>query len=184
MLPLIWKHFFMKLLIWLWNPGEKYTFTRHNLGFLFLEYFASKHSFSDFQYESKFKWQISQWNYNWEKILLLKPETYMNLSWESMIAVTQYYKISLENIMVIYDDMSMDFGKVRFRDTGSAGGHNWVKNIIKKYWENFKRVKVWIGQNELYEVSDWVLSKFTPDELIDLEPNVYDQVEKIIWEKL
>ena len=172
----------MKLIIGLGNPWDKYKLTRHNLWFLFVDYFAAQNNFVEFHYESKFKWEISSWNYKWEKTLLLKPETYMNLSWESVLAVTQYYKINTTDIIIVFDDMSMDFWKVRFREMGSAWWHNWMKDIIKKFGENVKRLKVWIGQDTRYDVSDWVLSKFTEEERIELEPTVFEQVEEKLRE--
>jgi PTH1 family peptidyl-tRNA hydrolase len=85
---------------------------------------------------------------------------------------------------VIYDDFSLEFGKIRFRDKGSAGWHNGVKDIIKHFWENFKRIKIGIWLNEKYEISDWVLSKFKEEELIDLENTVFKEVEEIWKERM
>ncbi|MCP4522658.1 MAG: aminoacyl-tRNA hydrolase [Candidatus Gracilibacteria bacterium] len=174
----------MKLIIGLGNPGDKYIYTRHNLGFLFLNKFLEINNFSDFQFESKFKGEISSGHIQGEKTLLLKPQTFMNLSGESIRKVVDFYKIDIEDIIVIYDDMSMDFGKVRFRDKGSAGGHNGIKDIIKHFGLDFKRIKVGVGFNPHYEVSDWVLSKFTEEELIDIDNEVYKSTEKILFENI
>lgn len=173
----------MKLIIGLWNPGSQYTYTRHNLGFLFLDYFQEKNNFSDFELESKFKAEVSGWQYNWEKCLLLKPQTYMNLSWESIQKICQFYKIDKEDWIVIYDDMSMDFWKLRFRDKGSAGWHNGIKDIIKHFGQEFNRIKVWIWQDKRYEVSDWVLSKFNEEERIDLDNEVHQKTLELLKEK-
>ncbi len=170
----------MKLIVWLWNPWIQYKNTRHNVWFLFLDVFAKKNNFSDFKLESKFKWEISTWINVWEKTILLKPTTFMNLSWESIRKIVDFYKINLENITIIYDDMSMDFWKIRTRNKWSAGWHNWIKSIISYFWDSFKRIKVWIWYNDNYEVSDWVLSKFTNDELGELESDIFEEVcEKI-----
>jgi len=174
----------MKLLVWLWNPWKEYEKTKHNVWFLFLDYFKNKNHFTDFKKETKFKAEISSWQYNWEKTILLKPQTYMNLSWESIRKIVNFYKIDIENIIVIYDDMSMDFWKLRFREKWSAWGHNWVKDIIKHFWDNFKRIKIWIWFNTNYEVSDWVLSKFSNEELDQLENNVFKNAEILLNEKI
>lgn len=174
----------MKLIIWLWNPWDKYKNTKHNIWFMFLDYIKNKYNFEDFKYESKFKANISNGLYKWEKSILIKPQTFMNLSWESIIQITNFYKLNIEDWIVIYDDMSMDFWKLRFRDKWSAGWHNWVKDLIRFYKENFKRIKVWIWFNKNFEVSDWVLSKFNEEELIELESNIYNEIDKILEEKI
>ena len=166
----------MKLIVWLWNPWDKYKNTRHNIWFLFLDFFAEKNNFSDFKSESKFKWEISTWISNWEKTILLKPTTYMNLSWESLRKIVDFYKINIQDIIIIYDDMSMDFWKIRTRNKWSAGWHNWIKSIISHFWDSFKRIKIWVWFNDNYEVSDWVLSKFTDEELEELENEIFKKV--------
>ena len=174
----------MKLIVWLWNPGKQYEETRHNIWFMFLDFFRWKENFSEFKLESKFKWEISTWILRWEKTILLKPQTFMNLSWESLRKVSDFYKIELEDIFIIYDDLSLEFAKIRFRDKGSAWGHNWIKDIIKHFWVEFKRIKVWIWFNDNYEVSDWVLSKFRDEEIDSLENNIFDEVYNSLEEKI
>lgn len=174
----------MKIIVWLWNPWEKYSKTKHNVWFLFLDYLKEKYNFPDFNYESKFKWEISIWNYNWEKTILLKPQTFMNLSWESVRKIFDFYKLSLDDFIIIYDDLSMDFWKIRFREKWSAWGHNGIKDIIRYFKENFKRIKVWIWFNDKFEVSDWVLSKFSEEELIEFDREIFSEVEKILKEKI
>ncbi|QFR39059.1 aminoacyl-tRNA hydrolase [Candidatus Gracilibacteria bacterium 28_42_T64] len=170
----------MKLIIGLGNPGDQYKLTRHNLGFLFLDYFAGKENFSDFHFESKFKGEISNGIFEGEKTILLKPQTFMNLSGESLRKIIDFYKIDPEDWIVVFDDMSMDFGKVRFRDKGSAGGHNGIKDIIRHFKDDFKRIKVGVGFNSHFEVSDWVLSKFTEEELIDLDNEVFPKIYEVL----
>lgn len=173
----------MKLIVGLWNPWDKYRDTRHNLGFIFLDKFQEENDFSDFKYESKFTADISSGILHGEKTLLVKPQTFMNLSGESIQKICNFYKLSREDFVVIYDDMSMDFGKIRSRDKGSAGWHNGVKSIIKHFWENWKRIKVWVWFDDKYEVSDWVLSKFTADELIDIDTEIYNGIDTEIKKK-
>lgn len=166
----------MKLIVWLWNPGDKYRDTRHNLGFIFVDKLKQEENFWDWKYESKFTADISSGIWNGEKTLLVKPQTFMNLSWESIQKICNFYKLSSEDIIVIYDDMSMDFGKIRYREKWSAGWHNWVKSIIQYFGDSWDRIKVWVWFNEKYEVSDWVLSKFTADELIDIDNDIYTNI--------
>jgi len=171
----------MKLIVWLGNPGNKYQDTRHNLGFIILDKFAKEEHFSEWKYESKFSADISSWIYNWEKTLLVKPQTFMNLSGESLQKICNFYKISFPDFLVIYDDKDMDFWKIRLRDTGSAGWHNGVKSIIQYFWTDWKRIKVWVGKTpEKYETSDWVLSNFSEEELIELDTTIYRELKKNI----
>lgn len=174
----------MKLVVWLWNPWDKYKYTKHNIWFLFLDYLKENNNFEEFKNESKFKAEISNWKINWEKTILLKPQTFMNLSWESIRKIIDFYKIDLNDIIIIYDDLSMGFWKLRFREKWSAWWHNWIKDIIKHFWENFKRIKVWIWFNSNYEVSDWVLSKFKEEELIDFEKSIFSDIEILLKEKV
>lgn len=173
----------MKIVVWLGNYPREYDNTRHNIWFMFLDFFQRYNDFDDFKFEQKFKWEISIWKIWIEKIILLKPHTYMNLSWESIKLLTQYYKIDISDIVVIYDDMSMDFGKLRFRKKGSAWGHNWIKNMIKHFWEEFSRIKIWVWFNEKYEVSDWVLSKFSSSELNEMD-KIFGDMEDMLKENL
>ncbi len=170
----------MKLIVWLWNPWKKYEKTRHNAWFIFLDKLKKENNFSDFKLESKFKWEISEWRFNWEKTILLKPQTFMNLSWESLRKIVDFYKIDLEDIIVIYDDKDMEFWKIRFRETGSAWGHNWIKSIISHFSKDFKRIKIWIWYDTKYDVSDWVLAKFNEADLVDIDSEIYDKVLEIL----
>lgn len=174
----------MKIIVWLGNPGIEYQYTKHNVWFLFLDFLASKNNFSSFKNETKFKWEIVVWDIAWEKIILLKPSTFMNLSWESLKEIINFYKIEKKDFIVIFDDLSMDFGKIRFRENWSAGWHNWVKSIIKYFGEEWKRIKVWIWFNSNFEVSDWVLSKFNKTELDEFDKNIFQNVEKLLLEKI
>lgn len=150
---------------------------------MFLDYFSKKNNFEDFKIESKFKAKISSWIFQWEKTILLKPQTFMNLSWESIRKITDFYKIPLEDWIVIYDDMSMDFWKTRFREKWSAGGHNWIKSIITNLWWEFYRIKVWVWFNENFEVSDWVLSKFTDEEKDKLDDDIFGRTLELLEKK-
>ncbi len=174
----------MKLIIWLWNPWIQYKNTRHNAWFIFVDRFREKNSFEDWKFESKYKAEISQWRYNWEKTFLLKPQTFMNLSGESIQKFCSFYKIQEKDWMLIYDDKDMEFWKTRFREKWSAWGHNWIKSIIQYFWKEFRRIKIWIWYDSHYEVSDWVLGKFREEELIDLDNEVYERTILLLDDNL
>ena len=172
----------MKIIIWLWNPGIEYANTRHNVWFLFLDYLRSAWGFEDFK-DSKFRWLVSEWTFNGEKIILLK---FMNLSWESVASMINFYKLDFKSdIIVIFDDMSMDFGKIRFRSEWSAGWHNWIKSLIKSFWsETFSRIKIWVWQDKKYNASDWVLSKFSKEELDNIKTEIFSQALDLLENKI
>ena len=177
----------MKLIVWLWNPWKKYEKTRHNIWFMFLDFLISHLNpplegeiFSEFKIEKKFKAEISEWRLDWERTILLKPQTYMNLSGESLKKIVDFYKIDLEDIIIIYDDKDMEFWKVRFRETWSAWWHNWIKDIIKYFWKDFKRIKIWIWYDTKYDVSDWVLSNFTKEKLDALEKKIFHKALELL----
>ena len=178
----------MKILVWLWNPWKKYENTRHNVWFSFLDFFAKKNNFWDFKDEKKFFWEISEWNIWGEKVILLKPQTFMNLSGKSVQAILNFYKIDFEDFFVIYDDKDLDFWKIRFREKWSSGGHNWVKDIIKFLWtEKFKRLKIWVKDEEkinFFWTADFVLGKFSDNEKNFLESEIFFEVEKKIFSEL
>ncbi len=154
----------MKLIITLGNIGEKYLFTRHNVGFMVADYWALKESFS-FKLEQKFKSFISKFRFNNEDFLIIKPTTFMNLSGEAVSLVMNYYKIGIEDIIVIYDDLSLDLGKIRFRANGSDGGHNGVKSIIKFLGSNkFHRLKIGIGPQPQIPSEAFVLQNFPKEQ--------------------
>lgn len=156
----------MKLIVGLGNIGEEYDKTRHNVGFMAIDYFASKYN-AIFKENKSFKGYVSKTKINGEDVILLKPTTYMNLSGDSLILVKNYYKIDISDILVINDDLDMPVGKVRFRAKGSAGGHNGLKSIIANLKsEDFKRIKIGIDRSKVIPVVDYVLSKFSSDDLV------------------
>lgn len=159
----------MKFIVGLGNIGDEYQGTRHNVGFSTIDKLADKLNLS-FKLETKFKGLIAQANYNGEKVILLKPTTYMNLSGEAVQQVMNFYKINVDDMIVICDDLDMEVGKIRFRTKGSAGGHNGLKNIIAHTGtEVFNRIKIGISRDKYIPVVDWVLGHFNKDdqELID-----------------
>lgn len=161
----------MYLVVGLGNPGRQYEKTRHNVGFEVIDsladYFGTKLD------KLKFKGSYAQIRYENEKIILLKPETFMNASGESVQPFMDYFGIEAENLIVIVDDIDIKFGTVRIRSNGSAGTHNGLKSIINRINnKNFPRIKLAVNQKPSYiDLADFVLSKFTDSErkIIDKE---------------
>ena len=154
----------MKLIVGLGNPGKKYEGTKHNVGFEVIDKAADKYNIS--VTKVKHKGLIGDGNISGEKVLLLKPQTYMNLSGESVKEVMTFYKIDAKDVIVIYDDTSLPVGATRIREKGSAGGHNGIKNIIAHLGtDSFPRIKVGIGEKPNgWELADYVLSRFSKDD--------------------
>lgn len=157
----------MYLVVGLGNPGEEYKHTRHNVGFDVVDLMAKKYNVSINR--TKFKGMCAQINVASEKIILLKPSTYMNLSGESVREASSFYKIPNENIIIIYDDISLDTGKLRIRSKGSAGGHNGIKSIIECMSSDvFTRIKVGTGKPQR-EIISYVLGHFSKEQRVIME---------------
>lgn len=152
------------LIVGLGNPGKKYFFTRHNFGQMVLYAFAEKHHFS-FKKERDFKGEIAKGNWKEGKLLLLFPTTYMNLSGRAVRKTVDFYKISLEDVLVISDDAALPFGTHRFKSKGSAGGHNGLKSIQECLGTSeYQRLKMGVGEPLIGYLEDYVLSPFTKEE--------------------
>ncbi len=169
----------MKLIIWLGNPGKQYENTRHNVGFMMVDYLQKFYEDTDEWEETRFHW-VQARNRVW--FMLFKPTTYMNLSGDAVVSLVNYYKLDPKtDILVISDDIDMEFGKVRYRTKWSHGGQNGLRDIIAKLGtDEFARIKIGIGRDPRYEVSDWVLSKFRKSEQDQLDGEVFPEVEKKI----
>lgn len=155
----------MKLIAGLGNIGEKYCFTRHNAGFMVLDKLALDNNFS-FKEESKLKCFLAKSN----DIIYIKPTTFMNLSGEAVRAVMDYYKIDIKDILIIYDDIALDLGRIRFRANGSDGGHNGIKSIIKHVGtKEFDRLKIGIGPQPNIPSENYVLQNFPKEQLDTLK---------------
>ena len=168
----------MKLIVGLGNPGKEYENTRHNIGFIFIDYFAEKNKATIDK--EKFNGLYTQITINNEKVILLKPLSYMNLSGEVVRKFVDYFKIDINNILIISDDLDMNFGKIRLRPDGSSGGHNGLKNIaLNLNTESFKRLKVGISNNKDIDTKDYVLGKFSKEEKETIN-NLKEQVSNIL----
>ena len=154
----------MKLIVGLGNPTAKYDKTRHNVGFEVIDRLMDQHGIA--LDTLKHKGMYGRGMIEGQPVILLKPMTYMNLSGESVIAVAHYYKIASEDVIVIYDDINLDVGRLRIRKKGSAGGHNGVKNIISHLGtEDFPRIRIGVGMKPSnMDLADYVLSHFSRDE--------------------
>ncbi len=171
----------MKLIAGLGNIGEKYLFTRHNAGFMVVDKIAYDNGF-EFREEKKLKCMITKFKQNNEDILLIKPTTYMNLSGDAIIAVMNYYKIDVKDILIIYDDLSLELGKIRFRSNGSDGGHNGIKSVIKNLAsKDFDRLKFGIGPQPPIPSEAFVLQNFTKEQLIDLKSSINRTIEAVLF---
>lgn len=188
----------MKIIVGLGNPGVEYQGTRHNAGFMVLNKLALEKEIApagsrlEFKIEKKFNAEIAETRANGEKVILVKPQTFMNLSGESISLIMQYYKVGIESLIVVSDDVDLPLGYVRVRHQGSSGGHKGLQNIIDILGSNdFTRVRIGVsGDGNPYdeksdavgskiETKDFVLSKFS-----DREKKLIDKVSNQIAEHL
>ena len=161
------------LIVGLGNPGDNYSKTRHNIGFRTVELLAKRLGVKIDS--AKFRGLYAQANFDGKKLILLKPQTFMNNSGLSVMDAANYFKLPPERVLVLFDDISLDVGRVRVRAEGSAGGHNGIKSIIGGLnSQSFPRVKIGVGAKPHpdYELADWVLSNFTKEEERLLAPTV------------
>ncbi len=158
------------VIVGLGNPGSKYELTRHNIGFLLIDYLIDH--FDAKKIGKKFKSIVYEAVINDKRCLLVKPQTYMNLSGEAVQLILGFYKLSPDKLMVAFDDFDLDFGKLRMRLKGSAGTHNGMKSIVNLLKTNeFKRYRLGIGPKPDHLPADaFVLSRFDDNELESLEP--------------
>ncbi len=172
------------IVVGLGNPGGEYLHTRHNAGFLAIDYICNKYGAR--VNKSAHKGLVGEATVAGKRVLLVKPQTFMNLSGECVRAVLDFYKIKPDNLIVIYDDISLSVGRLRVRREGSAGGHNGIKSILEHLGtKTFPRIKIGVGEKPYpdYDLASWVLSEFSSDELKALEatfPTVCEGLEKIL----
>lgn len=163
------------MIVGLGNPGKKYENTRHNVGFEALDELASKNNID--VKKVKFSALYGTGTINGKKVLLLKPQTFMNLSGDAIVQAAKFYKINTStNVIVLFDDISLAPGIFRIRKTGSAGGHNGLKSIISHIGQDFLRIKIGVGEkpHKDYDLADWVLSKPTEAEAKSIKARFAD----------
>ena len=122
----------LKLIVCLWNPGQRYKFTRHNTWFIVGDWIAEEFGFTKFIFNKKFESEVSSWKIGKWPVVLVKPQTFMNLSWNAVIKIVNFYKILSKDILVVHDDIDLPLWKVKLKFNGSHWGHNWVRDIINK----------------------------------------------------
>lgn len=170
----------VKMIVGLGNPGSKYNDTKHNIGFMAVDRIVKKLDVN-FTEDKNFKAEIGSDFINGEKIYFIKPTTFMNNSGIAVKALLTYYNISIKDMIIIYDDLDMEVGKIRFRQKGSAGGHNGIKSIIAYLGtQEFDRIKVGIGRpNGRMTVINHVLGKFDKNDEIMIS-NTLDKVDNAV----
>lgn len=164
----------MILLVGLGNIGDKYKLTRHNVGFLFIDYIASFYDFPPFK--TNFKSLITEKNINSKKVILQKPQTFMNLSGEAVQPLCNFYKIPSDNVIVIQDDIDLSFNDIRYKTNSGDGGQKGIRDIQNKIGKDIHRIKIGIGRpsNSNHDISDYVLGNFNKSEIQDIEKTLYD----------
>jgi len=169
----------MFLVAGLGNPGREYENTRHNIGFMAVDKIFDRYHFSDFK--EKFDGLIAEGQIGKEKVLLLKPQTFMNLSGNSVVKAALYYKILPENIVVIHDDIDLEFGRLKAKIGGGAAGHNGLKSIDANITPFYNRIRIGIGRpsHTDFEVTDFVLGHFTKADEKTLEQSLDSAVEAV-----
>ncbi|MCL0071915.1 aminoacyl-tRNA hydrolase [Peptococcaceae bacterium] len=159
----------MKLIVGLGSPGEKFRDTRHNAGFMVIDALAKDLNIDTYR-NNNFQALLALATLSDVKLVVAKPQTYMNLSGQAVAQIVNWYKILPKDILVIYDDMDLPLGRLRFRSSGSSGGHNGIKSIISCLGtETFNRLRIGIGRPRTKDINEYVLGKFTCDELLVMD---------------
>jgi PTH1 family peptidyl-tRNA hydrolase len=154
----------MKIIVGLGNPGKEYAETRHNVGFGVIDTLQQKLGFGEFKEKSKFNAFITEGEYRDEKIILVKPVTYMNLSGRSVQKIAKFYKVLFHDVFVVYDDLDFAVGALKIRESGGPGSHNGMKSVVESLGsQNFPRLRIGIGKEDGKKTN--VLGKFTKKEL-------------------
>jgi len=153
------------------NPGPKYQWTRHNAGFIFLDRLAHHENLSITR--SSFSGLAGEWKYKENRLILLKPQTFMNLSGKAVMQALQFYKLPLTNLIVAHDELDLPFGTVRFKQGGGHGGHNGLRSIMEQLGKDFIRLRIGIGKPLHGDTSNYVLGNIPPQEM-EIIPRIMD----------
>ena len=168
------------------NPGSRYRNTRHNIGYILVDQLATKYG-ATWKHEARFEAEVAVIQYKERKLMLLKPQTFMNASGRSLGKVLRYLKLPAESTLVIYDDLTLDLGRVKLSVNGSAGGHNGIADMLTQVGTGFARFRVGIGAkpHKEMDLADYVLSKFSKYELsilADRSPIFLEQIHLVLNE--
>lgn len=164
----------MKLIVGLGNPGKEYEFTRHNVGFMILDSYLNNETWKK-KFEALYQIKMIEG----EKVLFLKPQTFMNLSGKAVLQAVKFYDIKSQNILIVHDDLDLPFETFKLKFNSSSGGHNGIKSIINSLGtESFARLKIGIANNQEKDTIDFVLGKFSKKELNYLKDNfnIYEDI--------
>lgn len=176
----------MYLIVGLGNPGKEYETTKHNAGYIAIDYIADQ--LNETINKEKFNGMYCKTNINGEQVILLKPITYMNLSGNSVVQFLNYFDIPVSNLIVIFDDIDIPMGKIRIKKSGSAGTHNGMRSVVNCIGSTeFPRIKIGIDKGQDVNLIDYVLSNYTKDELENLElvcKDIYDSINDILSGKI
>jgi len=161
----------MKIVVGLGNPGSQYSTTRHNVGFMTADLLAARWEVDN--WKNKFDGLVAEYR-DIDTVLIIKPQTYMNLSGAAVMAVVNWYKVAVEDVIVIYDDLDLPAGKLRLRTKGGSGGHRGIESILVELGkDDFTRVRIGIGRPPQYmATADYVLGRFSPEEIPVIEPSL------------
>lgn len=169
----------MKLIVGLGNPGREYENTRHNIGFMFIDNYISKRNIID-SWKSKFNGLYLETNVDGEKVVFLKPQSYMNLSGGVVSQFVNFYKITVDDILIVSDDLDLLIGNYKFKSKGSCGGHNGLRDIERCLGTSeYKRLKIGISKDKNIDIKDYVLSRFSNDDI-----KIYDDLFKRLIDAL
>ncbi len=171
----------MKIVVGLGNPGDKYALTRHNIGFIFVDLLREELGFDEFKSKSKLKSLVSEENINGEKIVLAKPDTFMNLSGEALVALKNFYKVENDDLLVVYDDYDLSTGEVRYRDKGSSGTHNGMRSCVELLGsEDFPRLRIGINAGlPVTDLSSYVLGRFSDEEMTKVSDALRESLAEV-----
>ncbi len=171
------------IVVGLGNPGKEYDNTRHNVGFMCVDEFREKNDLPAWIHKKDLKAVVSVGTVGDTRVILCKPQTFMNNSGEAVQAIAQFYKVGVENIVVVHDELDVDFGQIRVRSGGSSAGHNGIKSIAQHIHESFGRVRVGIGPKEPEQMdsADFVLQKFSAEQEKEL-PKMIREVVALLSE--
>lgn len=179
----------MHLIVGLGNPGKEYESTRHNIGFMALDNYLDKYNIK--LDKDKFGGIFTKTKVNNEEVIFLKPQKYINLSGEVISKIIDYYKVPIENILILHDDLDLEPGIFKIRETGGTAGHNGLANIEQNLaTKDYKRIRIGIGKNDKIDTVNYVLGKPTKkekeeiDKVLDLIPNIIDDYFKLSFSNL